>query len=278
MSPKTESQPTSHRPLRRAANKDSAAANGNPESWAALILNRRPRLVEALSLALIFLSAIILSLETLSDLSPDFQTTLRIAEFIIAVLFSVEYVLRLAANWRYVFSGWGIVDFVAIAPFYVIMFVPGVPEGSQVLRTFRLVRVFRIAKFGKVGDTAHALSKSLSDLKVELLISCGGAAMMIYVSSIFVYFAERTAQPDKFESVLHAMWWSVATLTTVGYGDIYPETVVGKLGAVAAMVFGIGLFGAFSGIMTKVMFDVARQLDRNGNTNFPALSPPESEL
>ena len=131
--------------------------------------------------------------------------------------------------------------------------VSGTPGAVQ-------IRIFRVTRFGKVGDTINALSVALNQVRTEMYVSIGGSVLMMYVSSMLVYYAERAAQPDKFGSVFHAMWWSVATLTTVGYGDVYPVTVGGKLFAVLTMVFGIGMVGAVAGIMTSVMFSVAEQL------------------
>ena len=175
-------------------------------------------------------------------------------------IFTIEYFLRVAADRRYARSGWGVVDALAILPFYLGLVFPWVWEGSQALRTLRLIRIFRVTRFGKVGDTVHALSVALRQVRTEMYVSIGGSVLMMYVSSMLVYYAERAAQPEKFQSVFHAMWWSVATLTTVGYGDVYPVTVAGKLFAVLTMVFGIGMFGAVAGIMTSVMFSVAKEL------------------
>ena len=222
------------------------------------------RKFEAASLAVVLASLVTMTLETLPDLSAGMRRVLATLEVSIVAIFTVEYVLRVAADRRYAKSMWGVVDAVAVLPFYLAFVFPWGWEGSQVLRTLRLVRIFRVARFGKVGDTVHALSVALSQVRTEMYVSIGASVLMIYVSSMLVYYAERAVQPGKFESVFHAMWWSVTTLTTVGYGDVFPVTTGGKLFAVLTMVFGIGMFGAVAGIMTSVMFSVAEQV-KTGN-------------
>ena len=224
------------------------------------------RKFEATSLAVVLVSLVTMTVETLPDLSPGMRRVLATLEVPIVAIFTVEYVLRFASDRRYAKSMWGVVDALAVLPFYLAFVFPWVWDGSQALRTLRLIRVFRLARFGKVGDTVHALSVALNQVRTEMYVSIGASVLMMYTSSMLVYYAERDAQPDKFESVFDAMWWSVATLTTVGYGDVFPVTTGGKLFAVLTMVFGIGMFGAVAGIMTSVMFSVAEQV-KTGSQN-----------
>lgn len=218
------------------------------------------RKFEIASLAVIVASLVAMTVDTLPDLSAATRRWVQVLEILTVAVFTVEYVLRVWAHRRYATSGWGAIDMLAILPFYLAGVVAWTFEGSQALRALRLIRVFRVARFGKVGDTVHALSAALGRVRTEIFVATGGSVLMMYVSSMLVYYAERAAQPEMFASVFHAMWWSVATLTTVGYGDVYPVTVAGKLFAVLTMIFGIGLFGAVAGIMTSVMFSVAEQL------------------
>ena len=227
------------------------------------------RRFEVASLAVIVASLVTMTVETLPYLSADIRRLVAMLDVVIVAIFTVEYILRVAADKRYAKSAWGMIDVLAIMPFYLAFVVPWAWEGSQVLRTLRLVRIFRVTRFGRVGDTVHALSVALNQVRTEMYVSTGGSVLMMYVSSMLVYYAERAAQPDKFESVFHAMWWSVATLTTVGYGDVYPVTLGGKLFAVLTMVFGIGMFGAVAGIMTSVMFSVAEQLKAGNKSDRP---------
>ena len=215
---------------------------------------------EIASLAVIAASLLAMTVDTLPALSAGTRWWVRALETTTVVIFTVEYVLRVRADRAYAGSNWGAVDALAILPFYLALVVPLAWEGSQVIRALRLIRVFRVARFGKVGDTVDALAAALGRVRTEIFVATGGSVLMIYVSSMLVYYAERTAQPEKFATVFHAMWWSVATLTTVGYGDVYPVTPAGRLFAVLTMIFGIGMFGAVAGIMTSVMFGVAERL------------------
>ena len=218
------------------------------------------RAFEIASLAVIVASLVAMTVDTLPDLSAETRRWVRVLEIATVAIYTVEYALRVWAHRGYAKSGWGAVDALAILPFYLALAVAWTFDGSQAIRALRLVRVFRVARFGKVGDTVDALAVALGRVRTEIVVATGGSVLMMYVSSMLVYYAERSAQPELFASVFHAMWWSVATLTTVGYGDVYPVTAGGKVFAVLTMIFGIGMFGAVAGIMTSVMFSVTEQL------------------
>ena len=225
------------------------------------------RKFEVASLAVIVASLVTMTVETLPYLSDGTRRAVAMLQIPIVAIFTVEYALRVHSERKYARSAWGVVDALAILPFYLTFVLPWAWEGSQALRTLRLILIFRVMRFGKMGETVNALSVAVRQVRTELCVSIGALLLMMYISSMLVYYAERTAQPEKFESVFHAMWWSVATLTTVGYGDVYPVTLTGKLFAVVTMVFGIGMFGAIAGIMTSVTFRVAEQLKKGSGSD-----------
>ena len=231
-----------------------------PPKGLADVTNRK---FEATSLILIAVSLVSMSAETMPGLGEPMRRWLGWIEIAITALFTIEYALRVHADRRYVTSAWGCVDVLAILPVWLGFAFPWVWDGSQALRMLRLVRVFKIFALGKLGSTARALGEALGQVRTEIVVSISGSVLVMYVSSMLVFYAERAAQPDAFKSVFHAMWWSVATLTTVGYGDMYPVTVSGKLFAILTMLVGIGMFGAVAGIMTNVMLRMATHLNED---------------
>ena len=164
-------------------------------------------------------------------------------------MFTIEYVLRiLTADFlfpksgkfraviKYVFSPMAIVDLVAILPFWLPMFFPGTMLG---LRALRLVRLLRIFKLNRYFDAMKSLSEVIVLKRRELLGSMFFVCILMLISSLLMYSAEHEVQPDVFCNAFSGLWWAVATLTTVGYGDIYPVTPIGRL---------VGAFIAFSGL------------------------------
>lgn len=179
------------------------------------------------------------------------------------VVFSIEYVLRLWActlspayadpvrgRLRYLATPLALFDLVAILPFYLAMAIPVfIPVDLLVLRVFRLTRIFTVLKLGRFSQAWDSLSYTVRSKKEELLISAVLVFMVLVVSSTVMYYVENPAQPQKFSSIPQTMWWGVVTLSTVGYGDMYPVTPLGKLIGAVVAVSGIGLFALPAGII-----------------------------
>ena len=119
------------------------------------------------------------------------------------------------------------------------------------LRAVRLFRLLRLLKFLRYGDTLKNLKQSFDNVKKELTLFSAATLLLIYFSSVGIYFFENEAQPDAFSSVFNAMWWSVATLTTVGYGDIYPITTGGKIFSTFIVFIGLGLVAVPTGLIAS---------------------------
>lgn len=206
------------------------------------------RLFDWLITALIMASVIIVFATTF-NLPRRTLEALSLAEGIASVVFTIEYALRILtadflypesgkfkARIKYVFSPMAIVDLVAILPFWLPMFFPGTMLG---LRALRLVRLLRIFKLNRYFDAMKSLSEVIVSKKRELLGSMFFVFILMLISSLLMYSAEHEVQPDVFRNAFSGLWWAVATLTTVGYGDIYPVTPLGRL---------VGAFIAFSGL------------------------------
>lgn len=198
---------------------------------------------------LILISIINFSVQTLPNLSVRLIKILNIVELFSVLIFSLEYLLRLFTSpkpFKFFFSFFGLIDLIAILPFYVSL---GMDLKS--LRAVRLFRLLRLLKFLRYHDTLSNLKQSLDDVKRELFLFSFATVLLIYFSSVGIYFFENESQPDAFSSIFAAMWWSVATLTTVGYGDIYPITAGGKIFSTFIVFIGLGLVAIPTGIVAS---------------------------
>lgn len=201
--------------------------------------------------SLILLSLVSFSIETLPNLSDKLINFLNIFEFITIVIFSIELLLRLILTsppFKYLFSFYGIIDLIAVIPFYLSV---GVDLRS--VRIFRLFRLFRIFKLLKYSSAIDRLNSAFSEIKKEITIFIIGAFFFIYVSSIGIYHFEHKVQPEIFKSVFHSMWWAVTTLTTVGYGDMYPVTTGGKIFTTIIVFIGMGMIAVPTGLFASAI-------------------------
>jgi voltage-gated potassium channel len=199
----------------------------------------------------IFSSLIAFSFETLPNLSPTTQLWLDRLEVVTVTIFTVEYLLRLWVADRpmaFIFSFYGIIDLLAILPFYV---AAGIDLRSlRILRFLRLFRAFKLMRYSKAINRFH---RAFLIAKEEIVLFLIVALMLLYFSAVGIYYFENEAQPKAFASVFHSMWWSVATLTTVGYGDIYPVTVGGKIFTFAVLLVGLGIVSVPAGLVASAL-------------------------
>ena len=210
--------------------------------------------------SLVLASVVIVFSDTF-DLPVETSHFLDGIEGVISIVFTIEYLLRivtadyvfpwcgfLRSRIKYVFTPMAMIDLLSILPFWLPMMLPGSMLG---LRAFRLVRLFRILKLNRYFDAMHSIVNVVESKKRELLCSLFFVVILMLVSSLMMYSAEHDAQPNTFRNAFSGLWWAVSTLTTVGYGDIYPITVFGKiLGAVIAFS-GIAALAIPTGIITS---------------------------
>lgn len=220
--------------------------------------DRPSAIFDAFMVTLILMNAVAFSAETVDEIYAAYGPQLEAFNVISVLIFTVEYAARLwvctehaplkrfgvvEARLRFSLRPAMIVDLLAILPFYLAMFVT---IDLRVLRVFRLVRLLKLARFSPALVT-------LRNVFVEERRALFGALVvmmsLLLVSSTLMYFAERDTQPDAFGSVPAAMWWALATLTTVGYGDVVPVTTLGRLLGGAVMILGLGMFALPIGII-----------------------------
>jgi voltage-gated potassium channel len=209
---------------------------------------------------LIVVSLISFSIETIPDLSKTTKIILRYIEIITVLIFSIEYLLRLFVTdkkLKLIFSFYGIIDLMAILPFYISS---GIDLRS--IRILRLFRLFRILKILRYSKAIRRFKLAFISIKEELVLFLITTIFLIYLSSIGIYYCESETQPDAFKSVFHCLWWSIVTLTTVGYGDIYPITTWGKVFASFVMVIGIGVVAVPSGLIASALTTVIKDEEK----------------
>jgi voltage-gated potassium channel len=149
-----------------------------------------------------------------------------------------------------------LVDPLAILPFFFALAID-----LRSLRALRLLRLLRLLKLARYSSAFDRLAKAFQDAKHELIVSVSILGIAIYLSAFAIYYFEHTAQLDKFRSVFDAMWWSVSTITTVGYGDIYPITAAGKIFTFFVLLASLGLVAVPTGIFATALLSVRRAKD-----------------
>lgn len=220
--------------------------------------DRQSRTFDLFILSLIILNVVAMVMETVSPVYLAWPALFNGFEIVSVMIFSAEYIVRLWCcvedpryrHWfkgrlRYAVSFFGLVDLLAILPFYL----PFVTGDFRFIRAIRLFRLFRVLKLARYSFALSSVMGVLVKKREELLCTLFLLILLLLFASSMMYYVEGEAQPDAFSSIPMAMWWGVATLTTVGYGDVYPITPLGKvLGAVIA-VLGIGLFALPAGLI-----------------------------
>ncbi len=209
---------------------------------------------------LIFLNITAFIASTSSTFSPEYKPLIEYIEFISSLVFTVEYILRLWActvNSKYKHPFWGrlkyaftplsIIDFLSILPFYLLFLFPHL----IFVNLISILRLLRLIKMSRYSESMKSLGTVLCAKKDELIATAFAVFIILIFASSIMYFVESEAHPKAFGSIPDAMWWGVVTLTTVGYGDIYPITPLGRfLGAILAFL-GIGIFALPAGIISS---------------------------
>jgi len=211
---------------------------------------------------LILLSTFAIILESDKELSAQYNRPFQVFEIISVIIFSIEYVYRTILNFRrfrnfkYNYGFYGLIDLIAVLPFFLpLAFV----FDSRALRILRLIRALRILKVGQHSKAVKHLLQVFKEIKGELTLTFFLSLILIVFAGIVVFYAENPFQPEVFNNIGSSIWWAFATLTTVGYGDIYPITVIGKLIASFVAIIGIGLIAIPTGLISATYVDILKR-------------------
>lgn len=213
--------------------------------------NRVGRTVSIFIQVLILISVVTFSMETIPDLEPQTRAILRSIELFSVVIFTIEYLIRIyiaERKLKFVFSFFGIIDFLAILPFYLAI---GVDLRS--LRALRFLRLFRILKLVRYNKAMNQFSRAIKSAKEQIFLFIFITLILVYFAAVGIYYFENKAQPEHFSSIFDSLWWAIITLTTVGYGDVYPITVGGKVFTFFILMIGLGIVAIPTGIISSAL-------------------------
>lgn len=214
------------------------------------------RLFDYLIVVLIVSNIAVLFLETFEELTPYF-TLFRVVEIVTIALFCVEYILRIwtseflypeekskvKAAFKFIFSLYGIVDLLTILPFFFL-------SGIVFLRMLRVARIFHLFKINTQYDSFNVIARVLKSCKNQLLSSLFILLLMVMCSSLSMYAVENKVQPEVFKNAFSGAWWSLTAILTIGYGDVYPVTVLGQILAMIIEILGVGIVAIPTGIIS----------------------------
>ncbi|MDR2902913.1 MAG: ion transporter [Clostridiales bacterium] len=226
---------------------------------------------------LIVMNTIAVIIATFSNLPPLVVDSLRIFEIASSLFFTAEYFSRvitadflypsvspIRAAFRYIFSVSAFIDLFSILPFYLPLVIPVDLRALRMLRLFRFLRVFKLNRY---TESLQVILKVFKNKASELVSSVFIISVLIIIASALMYDIEHQAQPEVFTNFFTSVWWAVATLTTVGYGDIYPVTPLGKILSAIIAILGIGFVALPTGIISSGFIDELSAKKKTPNAN-----------
>ncbi|MFY0612267.1 MAG: ion transporter [Hyphomicrobiaceae bacterium] len=250
-----------------------------PSAWPARGLSPINKAV----MLLICVAAVIAILESEPTLYIGNESLFLTTEIVLTGIFLVEYIARVWAagenaahqgvlgRLRYMLTWTALVDLIALLPIFLVF----LGNEAFLLRIFRLIRIIRVARLGRFSSALRAINEAVHVRRFELMMSFAIASMLLLFSSTLLYIVEGGVQPATFGSIPRAMWWSVATLTTVGYGDVFPVTTLGRVFAGLTAITGIGLIAMPTGILASAFSDALQK--RDAETGTTAANAPETK-
>ena len=213
-------------------------------------------------------------LSTFAEIEAAWGAALGLVEAFTVAIFLLDYMLRLIAAkyiyhedsnfqgiWRYCLSFTGVVDLLCFLPYYLPFFFP---SGAVAFRIFRIVRIFRLFRINAYYDSLNAIAEVISNKKQQLLSSVFIILVLMLGASLCMYSVEHEAQPAVFQNAFSGIWWAVSTLLTVGYGDIYPVTTLGRILSILITFLGVGMVAIPTGIISAGFVEQYARLQSSG--------------
>jgi len=249
--------------------------------------SKADKFVNAFIITLIILNVIAVMLETVKGLHDKYETFFKYFDKISIFIFTIEYILRvwscthdprykgsIKGRIKYMLTPGALIDLLAFLPSYFHAFLN---FDLRILRLLRFMRFFRLFRLTAYTRSAQMIFNVFRSRVNELLLSFIMVLFLIVIASCLLFFAEHNAQPDSFSSIPATMWWAVVTLTTTGYGDMYPITTVGRILAGTIMLTGVALFALPAGIITVGFLEEFRSIKKYKGRNCPHCGMPLDE-
>lgn len=211
---------------------------------------RAGKIFDIALLVLIVFSVIIVMLESIPRIDAKYHQFFNVSEWVVTILFSIEYVLRIICinkPYKYIFSFFGIIDLLSTIPKYLSFFVVG-SQYITAFRALRLLRVFRILKLVRFVGESNNLVRALKQSRTKIFVFVFFVLIISVLLGTIMYLVE--GPEHGFTSIPHSVYWTIVTLTTVGYGDISPETALGQFLATLIMIIGYGVIAVPTGIVS----------------------------
>ena len=218
------------------------------------------KFVDYFLILFIVFNIVCLGFETDKTIYLTYKTFFSKVELVSVIIFTIEYLMRLLTlnKLKDMFQPLMVIDLLAILPFYL----PLSRLDLRILRIFRLFRILRIFKLARYFEALQMIGKVIYKKRTELISIFGVLLFLIFLSSFFMFYAEAEAQPNAFHNILDTFWWSIVTFTTVGYGDVYPITPIGKLLSATIVLIGIMLFALPTSILTAEFLNEFQNKDK----------------
>lgn len=215
------------------------------------------RWLDVMLQVIIVINLVTLALETMPNLSEEQINRLNFVEIVSIAIFTVEYLARCLLSrpvLRYALSFYGLIDLLSIAPFFLSAGLD--LRGARALRLMRLFRLFKLTRYSKA---ARRYRHAFLIAKEELVLFGCAALIILYLAAVGIHYFESEAQPDKFASIPDSLWWAIVTLTTVGYGDVYPITVGGRFFTSVVLIMGLGFVAVPTGLLAGALAKAREQ-------------------
>ncbi|MFC2107517.1 ion transporter [Bacteroidota bacterium] len=233
---------------------------------------RANQIFEYLLITLILLNVIAIVLDSFEEFSNQYGNFLLIFEAVSVAIFSIEYILRIytaklkypektevGAIIKFITSTLGIIDLLAILPFYIPLIIP---FDLRFLRMFRVTRLLSILKLNRYSKALSMIGNVLREKRSDLILTLVVTVIFLLISSTIMYYLENDAQPEKFPNILQSFWWSIVTLTTVGYGDVVPVTDLGKVLSGFLALLGVALVAIPTAIISSGYINEIKELQQ----------------
>ncbi len=230
-------------------------------------------IVEYLISGLIIINTLAIILESYKELNTKYHALFVAIEIFSVIVFSIEYCIRVwvadlehpeksptKARFTYIFSFLGLIDLLSILPFYIPFLIK---IDLRILRSLRLFRLLRILKLNRHFKSLKTIGSVIRKTREEILVTVFMVSILLILASTLMYNIENEAQPEAFSNIGESLWWAVATLTTVGYGDIYPITGLGKILSAVIALLGIGIVALPTGIISSAYIEEVQNNKNN---------------